>query len=114
MIAIKAEHCAAAYDLLRVLPPFNKWKLPPASEVRFRVVRTEHQAEWYMVGEKHCIDVSAKKHTHIHSLVMTVAHEMLHVHQRIKGSETKAEHNAEFHRLAKRVCLRLGFDPGQF
>ena len=44
-----------------------------------------------------------------------MAHEMIHMRQRLTKTETKgAEHNAEFHQLAKLVCRRLGFDLGQF
>ena len=68
-----------------------------------------------MTGDTHHIRVSEKKHGHISSLVESMAHEMIHVRQRITKSETKgADHNAEFKVLAKRVCTSLGFDYGQF
>lgn len=44
-----------------------------------------------------------------------MAHEMVHVKQRVARTETNGvEHNAEFRRLGKRVCARYGWDFKQF
>ena len=115
MLPLTPERLASVYELLRAFPPFHRWKLPPASEVKFHVAKTDRlHAQWWIDGERHNIQVSEKKHGHLASLVATMAHELIHVYQRAKGSETNAEHNAEFRRLAAQVCRRLGFDPGQF
>lgn len=116
MLPITPERLAAVYQMLRAFPPFNIWKLPPAEEVVFHVSKTDqhHAAWWVDDGERHHIEVSEKKHGHLHSLVATMAHELIHAYQRVNGTETKGEHNAEFKRLARRVCMAFGFDPGQF
>ena len=101
--------------MLRSFPPFCRWKLPPCSEVVFHVAKTDKwHAAWWVYGERHHIEVSEKKHGHIGSLVASMAHEMIHVRQKVNKTETKGEHNAEFKRLAKRVCDAFGFDYGQF
>ena len=107
---------AAVYDMLRAWPPFYRWQLPVGAEVRFRVARTRQwHAQWWIEGGRHHIDVSAATHGHLSSLIETVAHEAIHVRQRIAKTETRGvEHNAEFHRLAKRICTIHGFDPNAF
>jgi hypothetical protein len=115
-LRITPERLAAVYDMLRAWPPFHAWRMPPSSEVKFRVSKTRQwYAAWWIEGVRHHIEVSEKKHGHLASVVASMAHEMLHVYQRIARTETRGvEHNAEFIRLAKRVCAIHGFDPGQF
>lgn len=108
---------AAVYAMLREWPPYSSWNLPAAEEVAFHVAKTHrwHAAWWIDAKGKHHVEVSEKKHSHLNSLIASVAHEMIHVRQRISRTETpNTEHNAAFHRVAKRVCNRLGFDLGQF
>lgn len=104
------------YEMLRAWPPFCRWGLPPACEVKFHVSRTRaHDAYWWIVGRtRHQIEVSETRHAHLSSLIESVAHEMIHVRQRCAHTETRGEHNAEFKRLARRVCDLYGFDYGQF
>jgi hypothetical protein len=114
-LQITPERLAAVYDCLRAWPPFHRWKLPPASEVKFHVLKTDKwSADWWIEGNTHHLRVSEKKHGHLDSLIETVAHEMCHVYQRIKKTESKSDHNREFKRLADLVCNRLGFDRGTF
>lgn len=107
---------AGVYEMLRCFPPFHRWRLPPSSEVKFHVSHTDRwHAAWWIDGERHNIEISEKKHGHMHSLIASMAHEIIHVRQRIAKTETKgAEHNAEFKVLARRVCRAFGFDHGQF
>jgi hypothetical protein len=43
-----------------------------------------------------------------------MAHEMIHLHQRVTGMENSAQHNAAFRKLAAHVCRLHGFDPKAF
>jgi hypothetical protein len=115
-LPITPERLAAVYTMLRAFPPFNRWSLPKAEEVKFHIAKTDKwHAAWWIDGNTHHIEASAKKHSHLQSLVVSMAHEMLHVRQRVAKTETKgAEHNAEFKKLASSVCKRFGFDSGQF
>ena len=111
MIPITKDRLAAVYDMLRAFPPFTRWKLPPAEMVRFHVSGVkERYAKWWIEGDTHHIEVSQANHTSLLPLVMTMAHELIHVYQRIKKTETRAEHNPEFKRLAKRICAVHGWD----
>ena len=115
MLQLTPERLAAVYDMLRAFPPFCRWQLPPASVVKFHILKTDKwQADWWLEGNTHHIRVSEKKHGHLVSLIESMAHEMVHVRQRIAKTETKGDHNAEFRKLAERICKALGFDVGQF
>ena len=116
MLPITPERLAGVYEMLRAFPPFSRWKLPASEEVGFHVAKTPRwHAAWWIDGSTHHVEVSKQKHYHLSSLAASMAHEMIHMRQRLTKTETKgAEHNAEFHQLAKLVCRRLGFDLGQF
>lgn len=115
MLPITKERLAAVYEMLRSWPPFSRWKLPHSSEVKFHVIRSKTDfGRWWIDGDRHHVEISEKLHGAMLGLVMTMAHEMIHMRQRIARTETRAEHNAEFHRLAKRVCAIHGFDYGPF
>jgi len=53
-------------------------------------------------------------HSHTFTVLLTLAHEMIHLVQAIHKSDNKNQHNAEFKRLAKRVCHLHGFDYKAF
>lgn len=115
-LALTPSRIAAVYAMLREMPPFCRWKLPAPSEVKFGVIRTDR---WYADhgchGGRHVIRVSQAKHHTLDGLVRTVAHEVIHMHQSMRGTETKgAEHNAEFRRIAARVCQIHAWDGGSF
>ena len=116
MLPITPQRLAGVYEMLRQWPPFSGWRLPLASAVKFHILKTDKwHADWWIEGNTHHIRASEKKHYHLVSLMASMAHEMIHVRQRITKTETSgAEHNAEFHVLAKRVCKAFGFDYGQF
>lgn len=116
MLPVTPERLAGVYEMLRRWPPFSGWDLPPAESVKFHVLKTDQwHADWWIdEAERHHIRVSEKKHGHLASLIESMAHEMIHVRQRIAKTETKGEHNREYKRLGLRVCKALGFDHGQF
>lgn len=107
---ITPEMARAAYELLRTTPPFKRWKLPPAEEVEFRVTTSRKVAAIAFKGPQgHRIDVSARHNGTLATLVMTVAHEMVHFRQ-----TEKAEHGAEYRRLARQVCRHHTWDEKLF
>ena len=107
----------AAYEYLRTTPPFNRWSLPEGGEVEFLVIKTrDRYADHCLYTEtgKHVIRVSSGVIGYSASLIAAMAHEMVHAKQAVAKTETRAQHNAEFHRLAKLVCKYHGFDPKTF
>lgn len=115
-LPITPQRLAAIYEMLRTWPPFNRWKLPPASSLRFHVSRARgHDAQWWISGNKHHIETSERRHYHLLTLIISMAHEMIHVRQLEARTETPGvEHNAEFRRISRRLCRRYGWDEGQF
>jgi hypothetical protein len=115
-LPLNPKRLAAVYEALRVFPPFNRWSLPPASQVKFRLLRTKKwDADWWIEGGTHHIRLSEGRAGHLNTIFCAMAHEMIHVKQRVARTETRGvEHNAEFHRLAERICRRYGWDFKQF
>lgn len=110
-ISVTKEVLESAYEILKLTRPFNRWKLPDSSEVKFHVLKTEGLSGDYYKDEKgnHHIRVSEKTHTTLNTIMQTVAHEMCHM-----KDDSKAHHGKKFHRLADSVCKYHGFDRGQF
>lgn len=104
---------AAGYDFLRETQPFRGWRLPPADEVGFHVIRAP--GFFADCGWEHgvpIIRVSERKNGHTITVLSTLAHEMCHVRQFMTGDS--ANHNAMFRRLARSVCRAHGFDIRSF
>ena len=104
----------AAYVFLQATPPFRGWGLPSSETISWRVTR--HRDRWGECGnesgENHWISISEHKVAHSNTLLWTIAHEMVHLRQVIKRTETRnAEHNAEFVRLWQMVARHHGWDP---
>lgn len=105
-------HLAHMYDMLRSLPPFDGWKLPDSDAIEFR---TPARADVY--GEfkaPNLIVVSVSMHSHLDTIIRTLAHEMIHLAQHIQGKDNKAQHNASYRRMAKRVTSLYGWDYKAF
>lgn len=111
-ITITKPMLIAAYELLRTTPPFTGWKLPDAGEIDFAVVRDRAT---YGDCDGEMLRVSSSRHGHLQTLLATVAHEMIHLHQMRRRLETpNTQHNADFRKRATRVCRLHGFDPKVF
>jgi hypothetical protein len=105
------EMLAAAYDLLELTPPFNAWNLPPSESLRFEVFQSKEVAGDYT---DKCIRVSSHHIGTVRSLVMLVAHEMVHLHLDLLGVKDWRRHGRAFKKLAAEVCKHHLFDPRQF
>ena len=115
-LPLNRDMLAAAYDYLVQTPPFNRWNMPDSEDVTFRVIRDPHVRGWYLLGHdgKHTIAISSKCIGRTESLMETLAHEMIHLHQGDVRMETGAEHNRAFWKLAECVCKVHGFDERLF
>ena len=117
-IRLTPARLAAAYECLRAFPPFCRWRLPPASDVRFTVLKTkaaygQHRRLKY--SDKHFVYVSAGTVGHLNTLMCTMAHELIHVAQDVRKTTTpNTEHNAQFWRIAKSVARQFGWDERSF
>lgn len=116
-LRLTPDVCAAVYDCLREFRPFKGWRLPPGEEVQFSVIRNKQNFGFhahYAGTDEHIIEVSELCNGHFSTLASTIAHEMIHMHQRRSKLTTKAMHNADFQRRAARVCREFGWDEKAF
>jgi hypothetical protein len=106
---------AAAYDFLESTDPFRRWNLPPSEDITFRVMRDPSARGWHTIHKgRDEIAISSTCVKHSHTLIRTMAHEMIHVHERHAKACTSGAHSAAFKRWAEQVCKVHGFDPGCF
>ena len=114
---ITPEMLEGAYALLRATPPFRGWKLPPSDEVEFRVSRTRKCSglyEYLGMAGAHRIHVSCLNHSQLSSLLVTMAHEMVHLAQQLRYPKAPAGHGKLFNRMADQVCRYHGIDRATF
>jgi len=106
---------AASYELLRSTKPFNRWHLPQAQNIRFRVYRSKaERGQLEREGERLIIGVSEHSNGHLYSLLETLAHEMVHLRMILLGMRSWNAHGVHFERLARQVCAAHGFDLKAF
>lgn len=108
----------AAYEYSRTTPPFSKWKLPAADNIRWHISRSQaHFAQYWWDGDHH-IEVSENAISSTPVLIEKVQHEMVHLHLQIAKRESKSKnpdvHNAAFKKDAARICRVHGWDLKAF
>lgn len=113
------EILRATYDFFCTTLPFRRWNLPSSEVVGFKVTGDKTKfgcCATYDIERKnnkekemlHVIEVSNVKVLHTGTLLVTMAHEMVHVH--LDRKKVRAHHGADFKRCAKRICQVHGFD----
>ena len=102
----------AAYEFLLHTPPFNRLKLPPADEVKFRVTQHLDREGDYFWDGRHNIRISERVVGHTSSLLEAMGHEMIHVHEENCG--IRSHHGRGFKKLAHCACRYHGWDPFVF
>jgi hypothetical protein len=114
MLDITPEQCAAVYDMLRTMPPFNTAKLPESDAIEWRCTHRQDIHGEFVEYDPHIITISTAKTGPLSTLISTVAHEMVHLWQTIDNTRNKAQHNADWYCKARKVCKSLGLDPKAF
>lgn len=116
-LPLTKERLRAVYAALRHFPPFSRMKLPAPDLVQFNIRRTKaldgEYARW-CGSDDHMIDISVARNGHWQTLSVTMAHEMIHLHQARAKTESRGQHNADFQRIGKIICRRFGWDFKQF
>lgn len=115
-LRLSPDTLAAAYEYLRTTDPFKGWKLPHSDEVAFHVIRASNVFADFGVEEDGTpvIRVSTAKNGHTATVLMSVAHEIVHYHQYLAGLDKGSEHNLDFKKKAKRICAVHGWDVAMF
>lgn len=115
MLTFTSDTLRAAYNYLNETSPFNKWNLPDGDDVDFKVARDRSvYGSHAFDGRKHMIAISSATVGHTATLLRTMAHEMVHVHERSNGPCGATGHGTAFKRWAFEVCKVHGFDPREF
>lgn len=108
------KHLGVMYDMLRQLPPFDKWGLPGSEWIVFELPKRKDVLGEFIESsdgaKPHRIKVSAVSHDHVFNVLQTLAHEMLHLVQAIQKTNNTAQHNADFRKRARAVCKEYGWD----
>src|SRR5437868_467430 len=114
-LVLDASALARIYDYLRATQPFSRWRLPEPELVNFKVARSRvWQGQCYAQRGRYGIDISTALVGHSATLLTVMAHEMVHLAQKVAKTESNGGHNAEFQRLAAQVCRIHGFDHRTF
>lgn len=114
MLQLTPSLLRASYDFLNHTQPFNKWNLPDGEDVRFEVVKDKTLRGWYK-PDPHRIGISSSCIGHTTNLILTMAHEMVHLHEKHIGiCRDDVGHSLAFQRLGEAVCKVHGFDPKLF
>lgn len=102
------------YEMLRYLPPFNRWRLPHESFICFAKLKNyQFFGDFTPHDQRPRIRITTKVKT-LPMLVETMAHEMCHLKEGMSGRDNGEEHGKEFKRLANIVCKELGFREKDF
>ena len=115
MLHLTPQILEQIYELLRVTPPFKRWKLPEPDTLEFRTIKLpddNHGEMWKRANGSLCLTVNPLRHKTLASATMTLAHEMVHL--RLEAFKSREDHGPRFHKLADQVCRAHGFDRGQF
>lgn len=109
ILPITVEMVEHIYSYLSCCPPFDKFSMPPAEDVKFKIIKTRRLfARYYAVGDKHHIEVSCKLVGSHMVLLTSVAHELIHLH--LNEVDACDEHGPNFQMIADEVCAIHGFD----
>ncbi len=122
-LPLNPDRLRLVYDLLSECPPFDKWNLPPGEDVKFRVSRKvkeygQHKCTISDSGRyTHHIEISSVNVTTMETLIRTMAHEMIHVHElanQVCTPHQSTLHTEAFRIFALEVCQAHGFNPDAF
>ena len=94
-----------------------KWGLPEADAIRFEVIanrRVFGEYNYDCAKGLHIIRISQLRHTQLQTILMTMAHEMIHLREQQQGRRWDVQHGRAFCRMAAQVCKIHGFDLGAF
>jgi hypothetical protein len=110
-VPLNAEMLAHAYDYLACQEPFSRWNLPPSEDVRFSISTSRKNfAHYQMIGGVHHIALSRRFVGRHETLIATLAHELIHLHQEQACMATTNAHDATFHKYADKICRIHEFD----
>lgn len=112
-LTLTPEMLEAGYVLLKTTKPFRSWSLPDPDEIVFHVTRHRTVGADCWAGRKSPAEIRVSEHYtgSLARLLEIEAHEMVHLYQMLRGTETPgALHNAEFMKLIRQVAKHHAMD----
>ena len=101
----------AAYEFLKATTK-EFGGLPDGDTIKFRVTnaRSYKGEHCDRGGGDHEIAISGLQVGHTNNFLAVLAHEMIHLHAVLSCMATSNPHDAEFHKIADKVCKIHEFD----
>ena len=110
---ITQESLRNAYDYLASVPPCSRWQLPSSTSVRFKISKARMTCGMYE-PDPHTITVSKVTNSTQTDVLMTLAHEVVHLHAERNGLGGHEEHDKQFWKYAAQVCDAFGWKLEDF
>jgi len=113
---IRAEFIHALYCAFLKSPPFNQLLMPEPEEVYVFII-DDKKIHGGMAKDRHYYQIHISKATceHLNNVIMTLLHEMVHIHFLFRGDkDSYKKHDLKFKRLGNRICKIYKFDKGTF
>jgi len=121
MLTLTPPLVRSAYIMLRGGPVFHRLRVAETLTpfIQFDIMKGDTLRGFYEYRKNHRVPHRIGLHqpycTTLEHTLETLAHEMIHMHQQIAGTASpRVIHNAEFKRIAKRVCDAYGFPFSRF
>jgi len=110
MSLLTPEYLAKLYTTFAKLPPFDKYALPNANAIEWKVIKDKRVCG-YFYADPLRIEISSSYCKKFRILSETILHEMIHLAlYHCKRYEHYDEHKVEFYKLAVEVCKVYGFE----
>jgi Zn-dependent peptidase ImmA (M78 family) len=113
MLALTERHVRAVYTALAMLPPFSKWRMPDEYRIELGVSKSNRAYGLYD-SDPHSITISKIQCKHFSDVIMTMAHEMVHLYLERCGDPDHSNHEGRWSETAAEVCTQFGWQTESF
>jgi hypothetical protein len=113
---LTADLLLATYNMVAEMPPFVGWNLPDGDEVAFHLTNERGTRGWHSCSNnKHAIGISSACVQRFDTLILTMMHEMVHMHENHTNLDRgDVDHSRAFRKWAEQVCRIHKLDVGIF
>ena len=110
LTVLKPQYLAILYTAFAKLPPFDKFKLPPASKLKFRVIKSIDIYGCFDEVDM-AIEISSEVCGHFYTIQSTLLHEMAHLALFVSKDPAWDKHGRSFKALSNTYCELYNLDP---
>jgi hypothetical protein len=111
---LTTEVLAHCYDMVvAASPTLQRWNLPPSEDIKFKIIKhKDRYGHHEVIGGVHHIAISSVYVTKFETLISTLVHEAIHIHQ--DRCDLPRADNKVFSKFADKLCRELMLDRGTF